>query len=137
MTFKAARRAIAANPAGPFLRVDHFGELITYFPAGGGPPRTVRAHATRFDPENDQETVAEIDREEIWFKVSRDRTAEQANGYDAIDAPVEGDTILRENDPPDAPWSFQGLATRRKDGGNKTPHCWYLQFARHRPTTYR
>lgn len=137
MTFLAARAAIAANPAGPFLRVDHFGELVTYQPAGGGPARTVRAHCQRTKAQDDAETIRDVDREELIVKLPRDRTTEQANGYDAVDDPQEGDILLRPGDSPDHPWTYQGQAHRNAGAPGETPHTWYLLFARHRPNVYR
>jgi len=131
MTFKTERARIAANPAGPFMNPDHFSEVVTYQAAAGGPARSVRAHCKRTKHPNEEAEVVETDQEELWIKVPRIRSTEQAEGYDAIDAPALGDTIRRPGDPAGQLWSYQGEIR------DETEHSFYLLFARNRPTAYR
>jgi len=123
MTFDDLR---LRNVANVMLNVAHFGEVIAYCPAEGGPERsiTVKISGQEERPESGHGGTSEM--ETIWVLTLRDESAAKG-GIAAIGL---GAVLRRTGDPSNAPWTFQGVVR------NVTPHSWELKFARNRPNRY-
>jgi len=125
LTFAECRRENAESGL-LFGNLEHFAEQVTYRPAAGGPSRTVVASCTRETLEERQGDLLDREQERLWVHVCRSPQARRGG----IDRPGLGDSLLRVQDPPDAPWSFQGQI---KD---ETEYSWGLLFGRNRPRRY-
>jgi len=125
MSFADFRASLARNASGPFRNpTKGFGEVVEYFPAAGGPSRSIRVHATREKTDAAETEVATIENDRLWVKADRDPT----NG---IAEPRLGDAIRRADDQPDHRWGYAGQVK------HETASTWYLLFTRERPTRYR
>lgn len=87
MTFKTQR---AANFPTVFLNADHFGEDVSFYPAGGGAVRTVRAKISGSAQRRDA-LEGEVEVERLRVVVLRDDAAELGG----IGDPAVGDQIAR------------------------------------------
>lgn len=124
-SFKEARRQHAESGR-IFGNVSHFGETVTYRPAGGGGERQIDVTIASVELDFVSTEFGENQKEMIWVKACRDLDCTRGG----IDTPARGDVILRADDAPDAPWTFKGSRQ------NVTPAEHELLFGRIRPTRY-
>lgn len=120
------RELIASDVANVLLEGDDFAEGITYYAAGGGPPRTVYAIVEEVSTLRDDETGLAAT-ETIHVTVARDADAEddEGNVKNGIDNPQLGDSIVRPGDAADKGYSYTG------DKSDVDDAAWSLVFVRH------
>ena|GEM_PF-4722161 len=117
-------RAQIAESGSTLGNTGHFSESVTFRPASG-PERTIAAACVYNRDDDVYEEVSEREEEELTVQVPQSETCTRGG----IATPEIGDSLLRESDPPDAPWSFHRVS---KDLG----HSWVLVFRRRRPRRY-
>jgi hypothetical protein len=122
-TFKETRAEIFASGA-VFGNTDHFGEMVTVRPAGGGPNRQVKVTVIAASREDQETEYHEEQQELIWVSVAKDESCARGG----IGRAATGLAIVREGDV--VSWSFQNR-TR-----HETSYSWELLFGRIRPKSY-
>jgi len=127
MTISSLKEARKRNAESGLIfgNPDHFGEAITFYPAGGA-PRTIVAACAGVELSEVGDEVSQSDQELLWVGACKDPACARGG----IAAPAVGDSMLRAGDAADARWSFQERIRR------ETPHDWELLFGRIRPRRY-
>ena len=108
------------------ILIQQFGVWAAYTPKTGPDrsPRDILVICKYDRPAAEETETSESVKEWLWVATYRDVMR-------GIDAPELGDSLLRaELDPPDSPWSFQGVIR------NESTHAWELLYARIRPRRY-
>ena len=119
MSFASAK---AENFASVFLNTDHDAEVITFFPAAGGPSRTIMARVRYVKRETEHEELRYED-ERIVVTLGRDPEHEKGG----VATPTMGDALVRGGDDNPRRFAFTGEIKA------STPSSWTLEFSRPKP----